>query len=196
MQDRKRSNEEYSLSAICCQNLSAGFVDGITTDRGRRCLWICQYVLLESYANLSSNCWRIIYLVFIFNLMISFSRAVRYETLHRRIRLHYWQDLSSGQSAWMFLGNSGSPRISVAVCRTEITMGWCDSSCLLGNGPSQLRGDFSAEVCCWLTRMSPKSWNQWVNHLTTARVTFFFPNHIRRIVASRFVCVSMEVTNQ
>lgn len=86
------------------------------------------------------------FLTLFLNLVNSFSCAIRHEALHRRVRLHHRQNLPSGQPPGILVGNSGSSRISARLRRAEITMGRRDSSRLFGNGPGQLRRDFSSEV--------------------------------------------------
>jgi len=77
----------------------------------------------------------------------SFSRAVRHEALHRRVRLQHRQDLPGRQSSGIFVGNSGPIGTSAQLRRTEIAMGGRDSPRLLHNGSSQLRRDFPSQVC-------------------------------------------------
>jgi len=95
-----------------------------------------------------SNIFLTLCLIYALNLIISFSRAIRHETLYRRIWLHHGQNLPSRQSSGNLVGNSGSSRISARLRRAEIAMGRCDSSRLFGNGPGQFRRDFSSEVRC------------------------------------------------
>lgn len=71
--------------------------------------------------------------------IFSFSGAIRYETLHRGVRLHHRKGLQGGQFPGCVMGDNRSPRISTTSVRVEIAVCRCYRSRLFCVGSCQLR---------------------------------------------------------